>query len=64
MQARVTRWSSVSMHFITGLPKSGPQQHDPILITVDRLTKMAYYIPTHESVTAEGTVRLYLDNIF
>ena len=52
------------MHFITGLPKSGPQQHDPILVTVDRLTKMAYYIPTHESVTAEGTVRLYLDNIF
>ena len=52
------------MDFITGLPKSGPQQHDAILVIVDRLTKMAYYIPTHESVTSEGTVRLYLDNIF
>ena len=64
MQVRVTHWSSVSMDFITGLPKSVPQQHDAILVIVDRLTKMAYYIPTHELVTSEGTVRLYLDNIF
>ena len=52
------------MDFITGLPKSGPQQHDAILVIVDRLTKMAHYIPTHESVTSEGTARLYFDNIF
>ena len=64
MQVPVTRWSSVSMEFITGLPKSGPQQHDAILVIVDRLTKMAHYIPTHESVTSEGTARLYFDNIF
>ena len=64
MQVPVTRWSSVSMDFITGLPKSGPQQHDAILVIVDRLTKMAHYIPTHESVTSEGTARLYFDNIF
>ena len=64
MQVPVTRWSSVSMDFITGLPKSGPQQHDAILVIVDRLTKMAHYIPTHESITSEGTARLYFDNIF
>ena len=64
MQVPVTRWRSVSMDFITGLPKSGPQQHDSILVIVDSLTKMAHYIPTHESVTSEGTARLYFDNIF
>ena len=64
MQVPVTHWSSVSKDFITGLPKSGPQQHDAILVIVDRLTKMAHYTPTHESVTSEGTSRLYFDNIF
>ena len=64
MQVPVTRWSSVSMDFITGLPKSGPQQYDAILVIVDRLTKMAHYIPTHETVTSEGAAKLYFDNIF
>ena len=64
MQVPVARWSSVSMDFITGLPKSRPQQHDAILAIVDRLTKMAHYIPTHETVTSEGAARLYFDNIF
>ena len=64
MQVPVTRWSSVLMDFITGLPKSGTQQHDAILVTVDRLTKMAHYIPTHKSITSEGTARLNFDNIF
>ena len=64
MQVPVTGWSSVSMDFITGLPKSGPQQHGALLVIVDHLTKMAHYIPTHQSVTSEGTARLYFDNIF
>ena len=63
MQVPLTRWSSVSMDVITSLPKSGPQQHNAILIIVDRLTKMAHYIPTHETVTSKGAVRLYFDNI-
>ena len=52
------------MDCITGLTKSGPQQHDAILVIVDRLMKMAHYIPTHETVTSEGAARLYFDNIF
>ena len=64
MHVPVTRWSSVSMDFITGLPKSGPQHHDAILVIVDHLTEMAHYISTHESITSEGTARLYFHNIF
>ena len=64
MQVPVNRWNSVSMDFITGLPKSGLQQHDAILVIVDHLTKMVHYIPTNETVTSEGVARLYFDNIF
>ena len=64
MQVPVTHWSLVLMDFITGLPKSGPPQHDAILVIVDRLSKMVHYIPTHETVTSEGAPRLYFDNIF
>ena len=52
------------MDFITGLPESGHQQRDAILVIVDRLNKIAHYIPTHESIPLEGTARLYFDNIF
>ena len=64
IQVPVTRWSSVSMGFITGLPKSGPQQPDTMLVIVNLLTKMAHYISTHESVTSNITACLYFDNIF
>ena len=53
MQIPVIRWSSVSMYFIAGLPDSGPNKFNSILVVVDRLTKMAYYIPNHETVTSE-----------
>ena len=52
------------MDLITGLLKPRRQPHDAILVIVDRLTKMAHYIPTHESVTLEGMPRLYFDNMF
>ncbi len=52
------------MDFITGLPESGLNKYNSILVVVDRLTKMAHYIPTHETITSEGVARLYLDHVF
>ena len=52
------------MDFITGLPESGPNKFNSILVVVDRLTKMAHYIPTHETATSEQVARLYLYNIY
>ena len=52
------------MNFITGLAKSGSNKFDSILVVVDSLTNMAYYIPTYKIITAEQVTRLYLDNIF
>ena len=45
------RWESISMDFIVDLPMI-PGGYDTILVVVDRLTKMAHFIPTRESVSA------------
>ena len=56
------RWSSVSLDLITGLPLSN--RFDALLVVVDRLSKMAHYIPTTMDVTSKGIARLFFDNIF
>ncbi|TPX30043.1 hypothetical protein SeMB42_g07996, partial [Synchytrium endobioticum] len=52
-------WQHISMDFIVKLPQSEIQgvqlPHDSILVVVDRRSKMAHFIPTQETVTAEGT---------
>ena len=35
-----------------------------ILVVVDRLTKMAHFIPTTEKTTAEGLARLFRNNVW
>ena len=63
LQVPTRRWSSVSMDFITGLPitRSG---HDAIVVFVDRLSKMARFAPTTTTVTAEGTAKLFFENVY
>jgi len=55
-------WSHISANFITKLPLA--QRYDSILVVVDRLTKMAHFIPTTEKITAGGLARLFRDNIW
>lgn len=55
-------WSSVSMDFITDLPPSAT--FDAICVVVDRLTKMAHFIPCRKSISGEETAKLFLDNIY
>ena len=50
------------MDFITGLPTSN--YFNAILVVVDRLTKMAHFVPTTDTVTAEGLATLYRDHIW
>jgi len=57
-----TPWSSISMDFIVQLPESNG--FTAVLVVVDRLTKMAHFIPTTDNVDAEGTVALFLKHIF
>ena len=55
-------WKSVSMDFIVELPKS--EGYDAIYVCVDRLTKMAHFIPTNTTVTAEQTAQLFYRHIW
>jgi len=55
-------WSHILANFITKLPLA--QGYDSILVVVDRLTKMAHFIPTIEKTTAGGLARLFRDNIW
>jgi len=55
-------WIHISADFITKLPLA--QGYDSILVVVDRLTKMVYFIPTMEKTLAEGLVRLFRDNVW
>jgi hypothetical protein len=55
-------WSSISMDFIEGLPES--EGRDAILVVVDRMTKMALFVPTTKDVDMEELVRIFVQNIF
>ena len=57
-----TPWTSISMDFIVDLPPS--KTFNSIFVVVDRLTKMAHFIPCHKTVTGEETTRLFVDNIY
>jgi RNase H-like domain found in reverse transcriptase/Reverse transcriptase (RNA-dependent DNA polymerase)/Integrase zinc binding domain/Retroviral aspartyl protease len=54
-------WSSLSMDFIVQLPPSNG--YTAILVVVDRLTKMARFIPTTDDVDSDGTLRLFLTRV-
>jgi hypothetical protein len=55
-------WESVSMDFMVSLPPS--RGFDAIMVVVDRFSKMAHFIPTKESATAQETGRLFFTHVF
>jgi hypothetical protein len=56
------RWQQITMDFIVQLPmtKNG---HDAILVIVDKLSKLATYIPTTTNVTAQQVAKLVFQYI-
>ena len=55
-------WVHILADFITKLPLV--QGYDSILVVVNRLTKMVYFIPTMEKMSAEGLARLFRNNMW
>ncbi|KAK1605582.1 hypothetical protein QYE76_029255 [Lolium multiflorum] len=56
------KWDSVGMDFITGLPKSS-KGNDSIWVVVDRLTKVAHFIPVKTTYQGPKLVELYIFRI-
>jgi hypothetical protein len=56
------KWDNVGMDFITGLPrtKSG---YDSIWVVVDRLTKVAHFIPVKTTYTSARLAKIYMNRI-
>jgi transposase InsO family protein len=62
LQIPTEPWSSISMDFIVKLPKSNG--FDSIWVVVDRLTKMAHFVPCRESTNAKELANIFIQNIF
>nr|GEZ32257.1 putative reverse transcriptase domain-containing protein [Tanacetum cinerariifolium] len=56
------KWEKIAMDFITKLPSLN-SGHDSIWVTVDRLTKSAYFLAIREDYSMENLARLYIDEI-
>src|SRR3954468_2628572 len=52
----------VSMDFITGFPKI-QKGNDAIFVVIDRLSKVAHFLPIRESITASKLANLYVSRI-
>jgi hypothetical protein len=57
-----SKWESVGMDFIVGLPCT-EAGFDSILVVIDRLSKMVHLIPTTSTVTAAEVAKLFVENI-
>ena len=53
-----SQWDMLSVNFVVELPLSS--RCDAVMTVVDSVSKWAYFIPTHTTVTAEGAARLFL----
>lgn len=51
----------ISLDFIVGLP---PVEVDSVLVVVDRLTRLAFFIPTTATVTATESATLLIEHVF
>eukprot|EP00253_Pinus_taeda_P017332 PITA_17332 len=52
----MSKWETISMDFITGLPLTS-QRHNAILIVVDKLTKSAHFIPVRDTYDVADVAR-------
>lgn len=55
-------WADISHDMIVKLPLS--DGYDSIWVVIDRLTKMAHFIPCYESMSSEDLADLYLLHVF
>jgi hypothetical protein len=55
------RWDTVTMDFVTDLPKSSGK-FDSILVMVDKLTKMVHLAPTTKKCTARQAAVLFIQH--
>ncbi|GJS35593.1 putative reverse transcriptase domain-containing protein [Tanacetum coccineum] len=56
------KWERIAIDFVTKLPRTS-SGHDSIWVIVDRLTKLAHFLPMCEDYKMDRLARLYLNEI-
>ena len=56
------KWDEIGMDFITGLPRT-QSVYDSIWVVVDRLTKVAHFIPVKTTYTSAQLAKIYMSKI-
>jgi hypothetical protein len=57
------KWETISMDFITELPKS-VKQNDVIMVVVDKLSKSSHFVPVKSTYKAIDIVNIFMKDIF
>jgi len=56
-------WEGVTMDFVTDLPESTASGYTGILVILDRLTKMAIYLPCRKDIDSPELARLFFEHV-
>ena len=56
------KFDHIEMDFVTGFPKS-KRGNDAIFVVIDKLSKVAHFLPIKESITAAQLAELYTSRI-
>ena len=62
MPIREWKWDKIGMDFITGLPRTR-SDYDSIWVIVDRLMKVAHFIPVKTTYTSAKLAKIYMTRI-
>jgi hypothetical protein len=62
MQIPEWKWEEVGMNFIVGLPRT-QRGYDSIWVIVDRLTKVAHFLPARTTYSSARLAELYMERI-
>jgi hypothetical protein len=57
------KWETISLDFITGLPKT-LKQNDSIMVVIDKLSKSAHFIPVKSTFKAINIAEIFMKEIF
>jgi hypothetical protein len=57
------KWETISMDFITGLPKS-TKQNDAIMVVVEKLSKATHFIPVKSTCKEIDIASIFMKEIF
>src|SRR5215510_10997257 len=56
-------WEIITMDFIVQLPSTYRTHFDSIFVVVDKLTKMAHFLPMKANYTAIQVAKIFIDGI-